>query len=250
MTAIPAKSVMTGPSVTEGGFKTQLDNLLDALFEQAQWCETVGGTADAIMASSDNTPAALVDGLLCAFFASGANASATPTLDFDSLTAKTIVQGANMALIAGDIPGANAAVLCKFNTTLDKWVLLNPAGGRIKVGSFTRDLTLASGNQVVSGVGFPLKGVAFIACVDNTVGMFSVGFDDGAAPVAIADLSSDILNAWLANASRSIALYENGGSIYSVGKVTAVGNDDFTVAWIKAAGSPSGTAIIQYLAWG
>ncbi len=134
----------------------------------------------------------------------------------------------------------------------DEIAIKGAAGvAQIKVGSFTRDLTLASGNQVVSGVGFQLKGVAFLACVDVAVGMFSVGFDDGATVhKAIADISSSTLNAWLAHASQSIVLYENGGSIYTVGRVTAIGNDDFTVAWVKAAGSPSGTAIIQYLAWG
>jgi len=85
-----------------------------------------GGTVDAITATY--SPAVtLSNGTVVLLEAAGANTSTTPTFAPNSLTAKTIVKGSNTALAAGDIPGANAWALLMYDSSLDKWVLLNPA---------------------------------------------------------------------------------------------------------------------------
>jgi len=59
--------------------------------------------------------------------AGAANATSTPTLAIDGLTAKTIVKGAGLALADGDIQGAGNWIMVQYDQTLDKFVLMNPA---------------------------------------------------------------------------------------------------------------------------
>ena len=85
-----------------------------------------GGTADAITA--DFTPnVALTNGTTVIVRAGTANATTTPTFAPDGLAAKTIVKGNNLPIVAGDIAGAGHWLEMNFDTTLDKWVLQNPA---------------------------------------------------------------------------------------------------------------------------
>lgn len=87
-----------------------------------------GGSADAITA--DFTPnVALTNGTTVIVRAGVANTTTTPTFAPDGLTAKTIVKGNNLALVAGDIAGAGHWLEMNFDTALDKWVLQNPARG-------------------------------------------------------------------------------------------------------------------------
>lgn len=84
-----------------------------------------GGTADAITA--DFTPnVALTNGTTVIVRAGAANTTTTPTFAPDGLTAKTIVKGNNLALVAGDIAGAGHWLEMNFDSVLDKWVLQNP----------------------------------------------------------------------------------------------------------------------------
>lgn len=88
---------------------------------------TAGGTSDAITATFNPPIPALADGLTVLVRAGAANANTAPTFAPDGLTAKTIVRGANNALILGDIEGAGHWLKLQYDATLDKWVLLNPA---------------------------------------------------------------------------------------------------------------------------
>ena len=83
------------------------------------------GTVDAITA--DYTPnITLSDRRLCAFIATGANTSTTPSFAPDGLTAHTIVKMGGQALAAGDIPGAEAVCILQYDLTNTRWELLNP----------------------------------------------------------------------------------------------------------------------------
>lgn len=86
-----------------------------------------GGTADAITATYAPSLSALTNGQHVRVRATAANATTTPTFAPNGLTAKTIVKGANTALVAGDIAGQYHELQLQYNSTLDKWVLLNPA---------------------------------------------------------------------------------------------------------------------------
>lgn len=93
-----------------------------------------GGTADAITA--DFTPnVALTNGTTVIVRAGAANTTTTPTFSPDGLTAKTIVKGNNLALVAGDIAGAGHWLEMNFDTVLDKWVLQNPYSVGLQIAS-------------------------------------------------------------------------------------------------------------------
>lgn len=85
-----------------------------------------GGTADAITANF--TPdLVLADEPIFALVMGAANATTTPTLAVDGGTARTIVKKGGSALVAGDIPGALAVCLFKYNLAGTRYELLNPA---------------------------------------------------------------------------------------------------------------------------
>jgi len=101
-----------------------------------------GGSVDAITATY--TPAlTLADLTMCAFVASGANATTTPTFSPDGLTAHTIVKKGGQALVAGDIPNALAVCLLQYNLANTRWELLNPA---------TSTASVADASETVKGV--------------------------------------------------------------------------------------------------
>lgn len=86
-----------------------------------------GGTVDVITAVTSPVVASLTNNLAVIIEAAGANATTTPTFSPDGMTAKTIVKGNDTALVVGNIPGANYRMHLVYDSSLDKWVLLNPA---------------------------------------------------------------------------------------------------------------------------
>lgn len=87
-----------------------------------------GGSADAITATYSPAITALVDGMLCWFRATAANATTTPTFAPNGLTARTITRSGGGALLAKDIPAALAEVILRYNLANTRWELLNPLG--------------------------------------------------------------------------------------------------------------------------
>lgn len=87
------------------------------------------GTVDAITANFSPDLGAWDGSYLMLVESTGANTSTTPTLTPDALTGKTIVKGSDQALEAGDVPGANFLMMLRYDASLDKVQLLNPALG-------------------------------------------------------------------------------------------------------------------------
>ena len=116
---------------------------------------------------------------------------------------------------------------------------------RFFVGSFTRDTTVASGTQAVTGVGFQPKAVIFIAVVSGTA-RASIGVDIRTAQGGISDDHNTIADTWNVLSAYSIFLESGGGANYG-GEISTLGADGFTVTWTKT-GNPTGTATITYLA--
>lgn len=119
-----------------------------------------GGAADAITASYTPANATLADGLILGFRATAANATTAPSFNADGLGAKTITKKGGQALLAGDIPGALAECLVRYNAANSRWELLNPA--------------VAPVSSVFGRVG----------AVAATSGDYSVAQVTGAAPLA------------------------------------------------------------------
>jgi hypothetical protein len=95
------------------------------------WSAAAVGTADAITATYNPGVTALTNGMTLNVRATAANTTAAPTFTPASgtIAAKTIVKGAGAALVAGDIAGGGHWVELQYDSTLDKWVLRNPALG-------------------------------------------------------------------------------------------------------------------------
>lgn len=109
------------------------------------------------------------------------------------------------------------------------------------VGNFTRDLSLASGTQAVTGVGFQPKAVILLGGVTVGSARFSVGVDTAAARGMLYVNSSSFVT----NTGESIRLTD--GTNFYDGRIATMDADGFTITWTRTA-SPTGTATIIYLA--
>ena len=115
-----------------GGTLTQLRDAVRRLIQrQAPAVSAAGGTADAITGIFTPAITALTDGMTVHVRAGAANATTTPTFTpaAGTIAAKVIVKGNDLPLAAGDIIGAGFWIDLKYDVTLDKWLLVNPAKG-------------------------------------------------------------------------------------------------------------------------
>lgn len=146
----------------------------------------------------------------------------------------------NLIVAGGLVPNLNTltqvrdAIQAMINASL--FVL------KVKVGSFSRDMTLASGTQVITGVGFEPKAFLFNAALSSPNAAMSLGFDDGTLRGVEFTRGSAL---FLSNQSQSIQLETTAGVDFQSGFVAARGPDGFTVNWVKT-GAPTGTAIVNY----
>lgn len=122
----------------------------------------------------------------------------------------------------------------------------------VKVGSFTRDMSLASGTQAVTGVGFKPKAIIFLANVNNT-GQTSIGI--GALPntatgpfgsVSLNSRNATAAGTWSTNAGVVFA-YQSGSAYYN-GGLSSLDSDGFTMSWTKT-GATTGTLEVNYIAF-
>lgn len=136
--------------------------LLKALQRRTFRIAVAAGTADAITADYNPDILALTNGMQVWLRAAAANATATPTLAVDAIAALPIVKGSNSSLVAGDIAGAGHWLCLTYDSTLNKWVLLNPANGIAAPVSVTKRQTILSGvaAPIVAGAGLTCNLVA------------------------------------------------------------------------------------------
>ena len=154
------------------------------------------GTADALTGAFKPTitalPAAGAGVLTLSVRAATANATTTPTFKADGTPAKTIVKGANTALVPGDIAGTGHWLELQYDATLDKWVLLNPATGVSSSSFFARSylagLTLSTAGSsstfsVAAGIAADNASgvmITLAAAISKTTSSWSAGNSNGA----------------------------------------------------------------------
>ena len=113
-----------------------------------------------------------------------------------------------------------------------------------KIGTFTRDVSTASGDQVIDAVGFKPSDLEFFACISDTL-TFSIGFDDGTNHYSIR-YKGAAANAFTYDSTNSLWL-QIDGTHYCTGIIKTLDADGFTITWTKT-NSPTGTATIYYRA--
>ena len=119
----------------------------------------------------------------------------------------------------------------------------------VKVASFTRDMTIASGTQIVTGVGFKPKSIHFMSVRQNTEGS-SVGFTFGSAPAsnfASSTFALGVSDSMETTSTYCIALHQSGSDSYLGGLLT-FNSDGFTIDWDKI-GSPTGNLVNRFIAY-
>ena len=118
-------------------------------------------------------------------------------------------------------------------------------GATAKLGTFTRDLSLASGNQSVTGVGYQPSAIIFLSVEVGTSEM-SFGFDNDTLAYGIFD-NNGTSSGTYTYAGFSTGAYQNSSNTYE-GKISSFDSDGFTITWTKT-GSPSGTLTVMYMAF-
>lgn len=158
------------------------------------------GTADALTAAFTPAPHSWPDGVPFFVRAASANATATPTFTPNSgtLTAKTIVKGANGALVAGDIAGAGHWLVLQYDSTLDKVVLLNPATGVVSVGVPAGSVIYSAQNTPPSGYLRANGAAVSRTTYANLFGAIGTTFGagDGSTTFTLPDLRGEFIRSW------------------------------------------------------
>lgn len=126
-------SVPNGTTSIANGNITDLRAVWQTNVPGMRWT-IAGGSADTITASYAPANGTLVDGLILGFRATAANATTTPSFNADGLGAKTIVKQGGAALAPGDIPGALAECMIRYNAANTRWELLNPVASSFTTG--------------------------------------------------------------------------------------------------------------------
>ena len=116
----------------------------------------------------------------------------------------------------------------------------------VYVGSFTRDISTASGDQTITGVGFTPKAVMFLSGVQSDTATVSWGIGDGTSAGDLTD-RSDASGGYEINSGESINMTQGAGA-QAKAYISSFNTDGFVLTWIKA-GSPTGTATVRYLAF-
>lgn len=158
MTKLPSKELLDGtkdPETTTGEFRTAMGQMRDYLggllgensadkeaaraalgavspddVRQMRYiCGHATGTGDAFFAVFDPPVEQLTDATTVTIRAIGRNETATPTFKADETSELVIVKGTGMPLDCGDINGNGHWIDLRYDETLNKWVLLNPATG-------------------------------------------------------------------------------------------------------------------------
>ena len=118
---------------------------------------------DTYTATLSPVPAAYVTGAEYHITFTNANTSTTPTLNINSLGAKTIKKEGSAALVVGDIPAGHAGILRYNGTDL---ILVNPSGNRI-AGALVYLSSQSIPNATVTAVNWTAESYDTVACHDN-----------------------------------------------------------------------------------
>jgi hypothetical protein len=123
---------------------------------------------------------------------------------------------------------------------------------RYYLGSFSRDMTTASGNQTItlSGITWTPKAIVCISGQTNipghlSFGMYANGYNDNSTHDAWAALNGAFV---IGDGNFAYILQDAGGTTAYYGDVASTGAGEFVISWTKV-GSSTGTLTCMYLAF-
>ena len=108
---------------------------------------------------------------------------------------------------------------------------------RIFVGIGSRDLSLATGDQIITGVGFKPKGIMINGGGLANAGTGSWGFSDSTNDSATYDDHNTTPNAY--GNTANLLFFKIDGSNNNIAVLKSFDSDGFTITWTKT-GSPTG----------
>jgi len=118
--------------------------------------------------------------------------------------------------------------------------------GAIKIGTLTRVMSVASGDDSYTGVGFKPSNIILISGL-TAAAAASVGVDNATVHGCVYNNHYSAANTWSLAATLSLVIYEDAGKA-AYGIVKTMDADGFTMTWTKV-GSPTATLTAIYLAF-
>ncbi len=154
--------------------------------------------------------------------------------------------GANITTAAGDyalfVGYASSVVRCVYYSRANGTAV---GGGQSKIVNTTRDVSLASSTQSVTGAGFTPKGVDIYQTQSTEAGRFSLGFYDGTTQWCI--YRNVATGNFGTTASYTVVVQDAAGATQYLGSVSLT-SDGCDIAWTKV-GSPTGTVAFGVKFW-
>lgn len=168
--------------------------------------------------------------------------------------------------ITGHASGTGILTVTAPNTSTDRTItlpdatgtLLNSDGdgsnlssvpaGQVKVGSFTRVATTASGTQAVTGVGFQPVVVLLTCSMGSSAFASFGGYDDATTANCIADYNSITTDTYLPNSAKSVYCVIGSGN-NQVGKISSMDSGGFTFSWTLTGAGHGYTMTVNYVAF-
>jgi hypothetical protein len=118
-----------------------------------------------------------------------------------------------------------------------------PEKPRVKVGTFTRVLSAASGNVAYTGVGFRPTSIEFTASVDSAP-EFCQGTVNGAGARCITSDAAGLKY----NSSHAVRIIRDAAGREQAATLVSFDADGFTLAWTKTGTPPANDVIVNYMA--
>ena len=165
------------------------------------------------------------------------------------ISALTSLTGATVDATADVVPIVDTSITTSKKITVDELLLgmlASTTNARLKIGSFTRDISTA-GSQAVTGVGFKPKAVIFLQCGSAAWSSPSIGFDNVTSAMCLSYQGGIVSTQWVNYTNRSIFVANNGISDYS-GLLASLDSDGFTITWTRTGTTIGGTTTLIYLA--
>ena len=214
------------------------------------------GSSTAYTADLSPVPTSLTDGMTVRVKIVSANTTTTPTLNVNSLGAKTIVKYTNTALAVGDI-GTNSYNTFVYDSTNTVWVLQSPIANIVtqinyKTGFTTGTLNIPAGggtDTITHNLGVLPRFIGI--SVANTS---SVGAGGNSVSYGIATLTGSTINNQQSTASTGSTSYGQASSSTKIAIVWGNGSTSyaslsnvttttFDIVWDNSGSTVNGTPI-------